>query len=178
MKTKKVLTTKNMVLVAMFAAIMAILSQISFQLPGGVPITLQTFGVVLVGIILGPTMGITSILVYLLMGAVGVPVFANFRGGFDVLIGATGGYLIGFLPMTYFAGFGKKKPFLYSIVFSIAGLLICHIMGLVMYYTVTGTWILPSVPLMLAKDISTTIVAVILGKEISKQLSFLTVYNK
>jgi biotin transport system substrate-specific component len=178
MKNNKILTTKNMVLIAMFAAIMAVLSQISFQLPGGVPITLQTFGVVLVGIILGPNLGITSILIYLLMGAVGVPVFAGFRGGFDVLVGATGGYLIGFLPMSYFVGFGKKKPFMNTIVFSITGLLICHVMGLVMYYTVTGTWILPSVPLMLAKDVSTTIVAVILGKEITKQLTFLSAAYK
>lgn len=174
MKQKKLLTVQNMVLVAMFTAILSICSQIAFQLPGGVPVTLQTFSIVLIGIILGPRLGLMSVLLYLLIGTVGVPVFSGFRGGLNVLVGATGGYLFGFLPMVYITGLGKGKPFYHSTAFSIVGLLICHVMGLYMYFLVTGTWLLPSVPLMLAKDITTTVIAIILGKEIYKRISFLS----
>lgn len=174
MKQKKLLTVQNMVLVSMFTAILTICSQIAFELPGGIPITLQTFGIVLVGIMLGHRLGLMSVILYLLIGAVGIPVFANLRGGLSVLAGPTGGYLFGFLPMVFLSGLGKGKHFITSFSFSIGGLLICHVMGLYMFYLVTGTWLLPSVPLMLAKDISTTVFAILFGKELSKRISFLS----
>lgn len=174
MNQKKLLTVQNMVLVAMFTAILSICSQIAFQLPGGVPVTLQTFSIVLIGIMLGQKLGLLSVLLYLLIGAVGVPVFSNFHAGLSALIGPTGGYLFGFLPMVFLTGLGKGKSFFTSITLSIGGLLICHVMGLYMYYLVTGTWLLPSVPLMLAKDISTTVLAILFGKEVSKRISFLS----
>ncbi|MDF2803447.1 MAG: hypothetical protein K0S61_3350 [Anaerocolumna sp.] len=174
MREKKLLTVQNMVLVAMFTAILSICSQIAFQLPGGVPVTLQTFSIVLIGIMLGPKLGLISVLLYMLIGAVGVPVFSNLHGGLNVLVGPTGGYIFGFLPMVFLTGLGKGKSFFKSIAFSIIGLLICHVMGLYMYYLVTNTWLLPSVPLMLAKDITTTVLAIIFGKEVSRRLSFLS----
>lgn len=168
------ITTQEMVKIALFTAILAILSQISFMLPGGIPITLQTFGIVLIGAILGRKSGLLSVLLYLLMGVVGIPVFANFGGGLDTLVGPTGGYLIGFLPMVYLTGLGSKKPYYANVFFSICGLLVCHALGLLEYYRVTGTWILPSVPLMLAKDLVTTVLAITLGREVYKILSNLS----
>lgn len=168
------LTTQEMVRIALLTAILCILSQISFMLPGGIPITLQTFGIVLIGTILGKKSGSISLLLYLLMGAVGIPVFAGFGGGLDTLVGPTGGYLIGFLPMAYLTGLGSRKSYYSSVFFSILGLLVCHILGLLYYFQVTGTWLLPSVPLMLAKDLVTTVMAITLGKEIFKVLSRLS----
>lgn len=168
---RKFLTTQEMVQIALFTAILAVLSQISFMLPGGIPVTLQTFGIVLIGAILGKKSGFLSVFLYLLIGMIGIPVFANFGGGIDALVGPTGGYLFGFLPMVFLTGLGSRKSYHLGIFFSIIGLLICHVMGLLFYYQITGTWLLPSVPLMLAKDLVTTVVAVSLGREIYKILS-------
>lgn len=169
----KFLTTQEMIRIALLTAILCILSQISFMLPGGIPITLQTFGIVLIGTILGKKAGFLSVLLYLLMGTVGIPVFAGFGGGLDSLVGPTGGYLIGFLPMVYLTGLGSRKNYYISVLTSICGLLVCHTLGLLMYYHVTNTWLLPSVPLMLAKDLVTTVLAIILGREIKRALSHL-----
>ena len=93
-------TTKNsktldMVYIAMFAVLIAICSWIS--IPTMVPFTLQTFGIFVTVGILGGKRGSLSVLIYLLLGAIGVPVFAGFSGGVQALVGTTGGYIIGFL---------------------------------------------------------------------------------
>ena len=87
--------TYDMVYIAVFAVVMAICSWIS--IPATVPFTLQTFGVFLAVGVLGGKRGTLSILVYILLGAVGVPVFAGFSGGIGSLFGNAGGYIIGFL---------------------------------------------------------------------------------
>ena len=81
---------------AFFAALITICSWISIPI-GDIAFTLQTLGVFLALVILGSKWGSISILIYLLLGAVGLPVFSGFRGGFGVLLGVTGGYLWGFL---------------------------------------------------------------------------------
>ena len=88
------ISVKNIVLAGMFAAFLAVMSQISLPMPTGVPITVQVFAVALVGVILGWKRGVLAVLVYILIGAVGVPVFANFKGGLSVLTGLTGGYIM------------------------------------------------------------------------------------
>lgn len=75
------ISVKNIVLAGMFAAFLAVMSQVSLPMPTGVPITVQVFAVALVGVILGWKRGVLAVLVYILIGAVGVPVFANFKGG-------------------------------------------------------------------------------------------------
>ena len=97
-KSKKIrhntaFTTREMVLAGMFAAVLAVISQLSIPTPAGVPVTIQVFGVALVGAVLGWKLGLCSVLVYILIGAAGLPVFANFGGGIRSLIGLTGGYI-------------------------------------------------------------------------------------
>ncbi|NCE65187.1 biotin transporter BioY [Pseudoflavonifractor sp. 524-17] len=87
--------TKDMAYIAMFSALIAICAWIS--VPAAVPFTMQTFGVFAAVGILGGRRGTLSILVYILLGAVGLPVFSGFRGGPGVLLGTTGGYIAGFL---------------------------------------------------------------------------------
>lgn len=83
--------------VALFAALLAICSWLSIP-AGDIAFTLQTFGVFLCLFLLGGKWGRAAIAVYLLLGAVGLPVFSGFRGGPGILLGITGGYLWGFLP--------------------------------------------------------------------------------
>ena len=85
----------DMVYIAMFAVVMAVCAWIS--IPGAVPFTLQTMGVFLAVALLGGKRGTLAVLVYLLLGAVGMPVFAGFHGGLGYMLGATGGYIVGFL---------------------------------------------------------------------------------
>lgn len=87
---------RNMALCALFAALLALCAWISIPV-ADVAFTLQTFGVALALWLLGGKRGTLSILVYLLLGAAGLPVFSGFRGGIGALLGVTGGYVLGFL---------------------------------------------------------------------------------
>ncbi|TDA70736.1 MAG: biotin transporter BioY [Clostridia bacterium] len=98
------MSTRWMVLAALFAALIAVLAQLAIPLPGGVPFTMQLFGVFLTGSLLGGRWGAVAMLVYLLLGAAGMPVFSNGHGGLGWLLGPTGGFLIGFLLGVYVQG--------------------------------------------------------------------------
>ena len=87
--------TKEIILISLSAALICICSWI--QVPSAVPFTLQTFAVFLVSAVLGAKKGVAATLVYILLGAVGLPVFSGFQGGVGVLLGATGGYVFGFV---------------------------------------------------------------------------------
>ncbi|MDD5863459.1 MAG: biotin transporter BioY [Firmicutes bacterium] len=93
-KTAK-MRTVDMAYIALFAVLMAVCSWIS--IPAAVPFTLQTFGVFLAVSVLGGKRGTLAVVLYLLMGVVGLPVFAGFSGGAGVLLGSTGGYIVGFV---------------------------------------------------------------------------------
>lgn len=87
--------TYDMAYIAVFAVLIAICSWIS--IPTVVPFTLQTFAVFLAVTVLGGRRGTLAVMIYILLGAVGLPVFSGFRGGIGVLLNTTGGYIIGFL---------------------------------------------------------------------------------
>ncbi len=128
--TKSKITTKELVFTALMAVIIAVCSWIS--IPTTVPFTLQTFGVFMAVGLLGGKKGTISVLVYILLGAVGVPVFAGFSSGIGVLLGTTGGYIVGFLlsGLVYWAmtaAFGEKLPIM--IIAMVIGLLVCYAFG-------------------------------------------------
>jgi biotin transport system substrate-specific component len=87
---------KRLVYAALFAALTAVSAWVTIPLPI-VPITLQTFFVMLSGVVLGPYFGALSMAVYLLLGFIGLPVFAGGQSGLGMLVGPTGGYMIGFI---------------------------------------------------------------------------------
>lgn len=91
----KRLRAVDLVYIALMAAVIAVCAWLS--IPAVVPFTMQTFGVFCAIGLLGGRRGTLCILLYLLLGAIGLPVFSGFRGGFQILIGATGGFLVGFL---------------------------------------------------------------------------------
>ena len=103
---------KRLVYAALFAALTAASAWVTIPLPF-VPITLQTFFVMLSGVVLGPYFGALSMAVYLLLGFIGLPVFANGQSGLGVLVGPTGGYMIGFILCPIVAGLiagARKDP--------------------------------------------------------------------
>lgn len=115
---------------AVGAALTAVCSWIS--IPSTVPFTLQTFAVFCVLSLLGGKRGTVSIIIYILLGAVGMPVFAGFTGGIGILLGTTGGYIIGFILMGLLFWlaehfFGNALPV--RIVSMLAGLLVCYAFG-------------------------------------------------
>lgn len=133
-------TVQRTVLTGIMAALLAVMSQISIPLPTGVPVTLQTFAVALCGYLLGPVLGTLAVVVYLALAAVGVPVLAGLSGGIGAFIGMTGGFLWGFLPMSFLCGLGVKtgKKYL-AFLLGGAGLVICHLAGAFQYSLVSGT---------------------------------------
>jgi len=106
------LKIKDLTIIALFPALMGATAGVSIPLFNLPPITLQTFFVFLAGLTLGPKKAALSMVVYLIMGAIGIPVFSGFRGGFEVLAGFSGGFLIGFVFAAFFVGFMKTVNFL------------------------------------------------------------------
>lgn len=129
--------TKDMVLIALFAVMISICAWIS--IPTTVPFTMQTFGVFLAFDVLGGKRGTFSVMVYLLLGIAGIPVFAGGMSGIGIVFGKTGGYMLGWLAAGFIIWiaerlFGRKKRVL--ILSSILGLLMCYIVGTFWFMTV------------------------------------------
>lgn len=134
---------RSMALCALFAAITAVLSQLVIPI-GPVPISMSTLAVFLAGGLLGARDGTISQLIYLLIGAVGVPVFSGFSGGLGKLAGPTGGYIIGYIFMALVIGLlvphcGNKLR--YIIPTFALGLLVCYAFGTAWYTIITHTGI-------------------------------------
>lgn len=127
--------TYDMVYIALFAVLIAICAWIS--IPTVIPFTMQTFAIFLTVGVLGGRKGTAAILIYILLGLVGVPVFSGFRGGIGVLFGNTGGYIWGFLfaalMMWGMERLGGKKPWV---------LALSMLFGMVVYNAFGTGWFL------------------------------------
>lgn len=133
--TGKKLSTLDMALIAIMAAIMAVCAWVTVPLPVGVPFTMQTFGLFFALCMLGGNRGTLAVVVYILLGMAGAPVFSGFQGGIGVLSGMTGGYITGFIlsGIAYIIVtgiFGEKT------VPTVAAL----VLGMVLYYTFGTAW--------------------------------------
>lgn len=122
--------TRDIVYMSVFTAMISICSWIS--IPASIPFTLQTMGVFMTVGLLGGKRGTLTVLTYILLGAIGVPVFAGLTGGISVLLGTTGGYIMGFLLSALLMWgietiMGRNQIVL---AFSmIAGLIVCYVFG-------------------------------------------------
>lgn len=128
---------KNIVLISLFTAIIAACSLITLPFP--VPFTLQTLGIFSALLILGGKNGTIAISIYIAVGLVGIPVFSGFSAGIGHLMGATGGYVIGFLltALSYWlitAVFGDKT--VTKVCGLVLGLILCYTAGVIWYTTV------------------------------------------
>jgi biotin transport system substrate-specific component len=124
------LKTLDMAYIALFAVLIAVCSWIS--IPTIVPFTLQTFAVFCAVGLLGGKRGTISVLVYIFLGAIGIPVFAGYTSGIGILFGVTGGYIIGFIfsALVYWMITRLLGNKTFVVVFAmISGLLICYVFG-------------------------------------------------
>ncbi len=131
MKPKK-LSVYDIAVISVFVAVIAVCSIIT--VPFAIPLTMQIFGVFLAVGLLGTKRATVCIIAYLMLGAVGVPVFSSFQGGAQVLVGQTGGFLMGFVLSALISGMLIKRlndGFVATFLSMLAGLLLCYICGIV-----------------------------------------------
>lgn len=115
---------------ALFVALIAIGSIISFPIPiSEIPFSLQILFVLLSSLVLGPVFGIIACTVYILLGVIGLPIFAGMKSGPIVLIGPTGGYLIGFIVQAPIVGTLSKK--IHPLIALSIGLLTIYLIGVI-----------------------------------------------
>ncbi len=172
------------VLIALMAALLVVSARLSLAI-GPIPITMQTLAVILTGLLLGPRVGWLVPGLYLLMGLIGFPVFTG-GGGIGYLVKPTFGFLLGFVPATYVAGYlyhqkWFKRDFINVIIASFTGMLIIYLFGFG-YIPLAGIFfgselavlaaILPSLPFMVIGDcikiIGLAMVVPLLAHELEK----------
>lgn len=169
---KKGLNTKAMVRCALFAALICVLSPFSIQI-GPVPITISLFAVMLCGVTLDWRSAGLAVLVYLLIGLIGLPVFSGGKGGAAVIVGPTGGYIWAYLPMAVLISiFTRKGGYVRAAIVCALSLLLCYGLGtlqfcLVANYTfgaALAVCVWPFVPF----DIAKSVCAALLGTRLRK----------
>lgn len=163
--------TQKLCAIGLCTAIIAILAQISLPLPFGVPFTLQTFAIILTARILGSKHGATAATVYVLLGAIGLPIFHNFTAGFQVLLGPTGGFLFSFPLLAYFAGLTRecsKRELRF--LFLTLGVTCNHIFGIFFFCLVTGGTLWTALTACVLPFLPTTILQAILGSLLGSKI--------
>lgn len=161
----------------LFAAVIAVMAQLSIPMPGEVPMTMQTFAISLAAVVLGAKLSTVSSVIYLLLGAVGLPVLANFSGGFDKFIGPTGGFLISFPLMAFIIGWGADHRHAFRGLYVLAlivGTAVNYVVGTAMYCALLHTplavgfaaCVVPFIPTAIIKAILATVIGFPLRKRI------------
>ncbi len=183
-------TISGLIYASLMASIIAVLSFISIPIPfSPVPITLQTLGVMLSGLLLGPQLGSIAVGLYLIAGTSGLPIFAGGAAGIGVLTGPSGGYLLGFLPGTWIIGTlshkrNKKtgsdesaRSLLRNLsACAIGGVLIVHACGILhlarsAHLSLSQAMLIGTVPFLLG-DMLKAVIASYLAQRISASLRF------
>lgn len=167
---------KKLTQTALMCAFIGIMSQIVIPTPSGVPFTMQVFAVALSGFMFEPLQAVLSVGVYILLGMVGVPVFSGFRGGVSELFSMTGGFLFGFLFLTFFCSLAQKtNSVFYKSICYIIGFCLCHAVGCLQFAfvcknTILSAFIVASLPYIF-KDILCVALARAVSIRIKKALN-------
>ena len=132
MKDNKV---QKLIVTAFFAALIGIFAQITIPLPL-IPITGQTLAIGLTATIIGKKYGTLSVLVYIFLGIIGIPLFSHMTSGIGIILGPTGGYIIGFIPTAYIIGLYLEKT---KLTFSHA--FIANSIGMIITLCFGTTWL-------------------------------------
>ncbi len=143
MKNKKL---AKLILIAMLAAVMCVLAPISFPV-GAVPISLGTFALYIISTVSDRKTGTAAVLLYILLGLIGVPVFTGWTGGFAKLAGPTGGYIVGYIPCAYIVGFIADKLERHKWVFPlgmVAGTTVLYAFGTAWFMIQSETALVPA----------------------------------
>ena len=162
--TSTKMQTLDMAYIGLFAVVIAICSWIS--IPTVVPFTLQTFAVFLAVAVLGGKRGTLAVIVYVLLGAVGLPVFSGFSGGFQRLVGPTGGFLWSFPLMAFLIGLGAEKyrsskaAFLFLLTL---GTVLNYVVGVLVFCLSTQSSLAAGITACVLPFIPTTIIKAVLS---------------
>jgi biotin transport system substrate-specific component len=171
-------TVRDLTMISLFTALICVSSYIRIDLPVGPPITAQTLAVMLAGSVLAPRQAAFSLLTYLLLGVVGAPIFAGGTAGLPIILGKTGGYLIGFLVGAVVISLirGKKSSLIkLGMANVIGGIIVVNLFGSIWFSYITGLGmaktfilaVLPYIPGDLLKAAAATIIANRLNKYLS-----------
>lgn len=133
---------------AIFAALIVVLGTVTIPIPGGVPITAQTLGVMLAGAVLGPRLAPLSVLLVLALAAIGLPVLAGGRGGVGVFVGPTAGYLVGWvagaLIIALIVRSGRPTAWSIALAAVVGGIVVVYIVGIPVQALVLGLDLAPT----------------------------------
>lgn len=174
----KKLTIKDMIYSALFATITAILGYVIIPLPfSPIPITAQSLAVMLAGCILTPLQAALSMITFLFMGIIGIPVFSGGRAGIGIIVGKSGGYLIGFLVGAIVISLliRRNKSFVNMLIGCfIGGVVVVHLLGSAWlgYVTAMGikkAFLLGSAPFIVG-DLLKAVVAVLIGSRLNRRM--------
>ena len=132
---------KNIAVTAITAAILCVFSPVSIPF-GAIPVSLATFAICLISAIIPYKQSVAAVIIYILLGAAGLPVFSGFTGGFQQIVGITGGFIIGYIPcsviVSLLTGKFADKKYIYPLSMAF-GIAVCYISGTLWYSLQTGT---------------------------------------
>lgn len=182
---KSKISIETIGMIGIFTAFISIISAIPIGIElFGVPATLQTFAMAFIGFVLCQKLGTASCCIYILLGFIGIPVYNKFMAGPSVLFGPAGGFLIGFLLLSFFSGLGIKltqkfhsaaSKAVIAILLSLIGLILCHLIGIIQFCIVSDTTFIKSMLLIslpyLPKDIVSVALAYFIALAVRKALS-------
>lgn len=167
----KQLSTRDLCMIGLWAAIISIMAQLTIPMPKGVPMTMQTFGITITAVALGAKKGGLATLIYVLLGMIGLPVFAGFSGGIGNVVGPTGGFILSFPIMAFVIGLGSNgKNKIFFVTMLVIGTLINYILGVIGFCGVTGSSIMDGIMACVIPFIPTTIIKAIVGSVIGLQI--------
>ena len=174
------MNTKTMIICAIFAAVLCVFSVMTIPI-SPVPISMGIFGIMLTASILGAKKGSIAVIIYILLGAIGLPVFSGFKGGIQVLAGPTGGYIWSYIFMAIIIGLLTAKlatkPILAMVqIFGacVLGTAVCYFFGTVQFMLVQNMGLIKSLSLcvfpFVAFDLLKAVVCAYLAYTIRKAL--------
>lgn len=172
--------TRDLVIIAVFTALMCVLAPLSIPLTGQVPISLATLVVMLMGVVLGAKKSSIAVCLYIIIAIIGVPVLAGYRSGVSAVFGPTGGYIWGYIPLAYMSGalsnkFEGKKDIIYTVLGMLIGTVILYTLGTIWYIYFTKTKVLAAilacVTPFIPGDIVKMIVVILLGPRLRNILN-------
>lgn len=167
-----------MTLMGLMTAVICVIAPFSITIPfSPVPLSLGTLAIYFVVSVLGMKRGLLSVLLYLLLGLVGIPVFSNFTGGIGKVFGPTGGYLVGYLFLAVICGFFADRwpnHFLFRFIGMVLGTAVCYIFGtLWLSYQASMTFsqaFLSAVVPFLPGDLIKIAIGLIVGRQVRQRL--------
>lgn len=177
---KSKLSIQELCFAGLFTAVIAVMAQISIPMPLGVPMTMQTFAITLAAVVLGARLSAISAFVYILLGAIGVPVLAGFTGGIGKFLSPTGGFLISFPIMAWIIGFGMDHRHAFRGAFVtalIAGTVLNYVFGTAVFCLVTKSplmtglagCVLPFIPTAIIKAIAASLLGFVIRKRLPRR---------